>query len=170
LASYLPQDFGQTGIPSMRTRTRLLGLTFAVLMWHSSAQAGLGGDAQSVPVDRVAMHGQVQSISLQQYDQHTITTDAGTIVNEYATRQGRIFAVTWQGPMPPNLQQLFGTYYEQYQSATAASAQAHPGTHRQLSVAQSDFVVQAFGRMRYYHGKAYVPSLVPAGVLVAGLQ
>jgi hypothetical protein len=138
-------------------------------MWQSGALAGLGADTHSVSVDRAAMHGQVQSTSLQQYSLHEITTDGGTVVHEYATPQGTIFAVTWRGPMPPNLQQLFGSYSDQYQRAAAASAQVHPGTHRQLNVAQSDFVVHAFARMRYYHGQAYVPSLVPAGVSVAEL-
>jgi hypothetical protein len=139
------------------------------LMWQSCALAGLGADTRSISIDRAVMHGQVQSTSLQQYQVHEITTDGGTTVHEYATSQGTVFAVSWRGPMPPNLQQLFGSYFDAYQSAAAAAAQSHPGSHRQLSIAQTDLVVQAFGRMRYYHGKAYVPSLVPAGVSVADL-
>jgi hypothetical protein len=37
-------------------------------------------------------------------------------------------------------------------------------------VAQPDFVAQALGRLRAFRGKAYVPSLVPAGVDVTELQ
>jgi hypothetical protein len=39
-----------------------------------------------------------------------------------------------------------------------------------MSIAQSDFVVQAIGHLRTFQGKAYVPSLVPAGVSVAELE
>lgn len=141
----------------------------ALVCLQRPALAGLGGDARSVTSDRDSMHGRLQITPMQQYTVHEITTDGGTLIREYETLSGKIFAVTWKGPMPPNLQQLFGSYYDQFQSAAAASAQAHPGMHRQISVEQPDFVVQALGRMRAFHGKAYVPSLVPSGVSVADL-
>jgi hypothetical protein len=145
-------------------------LTFtAQLCLQSAAFANLGGDVKSVNADRQMMQGRLQSTPTQQYILHEITTSGGTLIREYETPQGKIFAVTWKGPMPPNLQQLFGSYYDQFQSAAAASAQAHPGMHRQLSIAQPDFVMQALGRMRAFHGKAYIPSLVPAGISVGNL-
>ena len=145
-----------------------LGLALQLLC-QVPAFANLGGDAQTVSTDRAVMRGQLRSTLMQQYDLHEISTDGGTVVHEYVTRQGKVFAITWSGPMPPNLQQLFGSYFEQYRSAAAASAQIHPGMHRQLSIAQPDFVVQSLGRLRAFHGKAYIPSLVPAGVSVANL-
>ena len=141
-----------------------------LLLCQVPAYANLGGDAQTVNADREVMRGQLRSTLMQQYDLHEISTDVGTVVHEYVTREGKVFAVTWSGPLPPNLQQLFGSYFEQYQAAAAASAQIHPGMHRQLSIAQPDLVVQSLGRMRAFHGKAYVPSLVPAGVSVVDLQ
>jgi hypothetical protein len=143
--------------------------TVSLFLWHAPAIADLGGDVRSVSVDRAALRGQLQSTSMQQYDVHEISGPDGAMVREYATPQGKVFAVSWQGPMPPDLQQLFGSYFSQYQAAASASAEAHPGMHRQLSIAQPDFVVQSLGRMRAFHGKAYVPSLVPAGVSVADL-
>jgi hypothetical protein len=76
--------------------------------------------------------------------------------------------VTWNGPLPPDLSQLFGSYFDSYR--TALIAQSHPGGHRRVYVAQADFVAQSLGRMRAFRGKAYVPSLVPAGVDVTELQ
>jgi hypothetical protein len=159
----------------MNMKSRHLGTALASaaiailpLLWQPSALAGLGGDARSVSVDRQALRGQLQSTSMQQYDVHEISAD-GSLVREYATPQGKIFAVTWQGSMPPNMQQLFGSYFDQYQTAATASAQVHPGMHRQISIAQPDFVMQSLGRLRAFHGKAFVPSLVPDGVLVADL-
>jgi hypothetical protein len=153
----------------MRKSAQTLGPAVAILLWQSSAFAALGSDVHSVRIDRESMHGQLQSTSMQQYVLHEITTSGGTLVHEYETQQGKIFAVTWSGPLPPNLQQLFGSYYDQYQAAATASAQAHPGMHRQISIEQPDFVMRALGRMRSFHGKAFVPSLVPSGVSVAEL-
>jgi hypothetical protein len=152
----------------MRMKLQLLGPTLAILLWQAPAFAALGGDVRSVNADRAMMAGQLLSTPMQQYDLHEITTSGGTLIREYMTPQGKVFAVSWRGPFPPNLQQLFGSYYEQFQSSVAANATA--GMHRTLSVHAQDFVVQALGRMRAYHGKAYVPSLVPAGVSVAALQ
>jgi hypothetical protein len=135
---------------------------------QAPATAHLGGDADSVSADRDAMHAQLRSIPMQLYTTHEITTVDGALVHEYSTRQGAVFAVTWQGQLPPDLAQLFGNYYKQYQDA--AAAHSRPGMHRQLSIANPDFIVESTGRLRSFRGKAVVPSLVPAGVSVADLQ
>ncbi|MGH8231138.1 MAG: DUF2844 domain-containing protein [Steroidobacteraceae bacterium] len=140
----------------------------AALLWQAPAQAHLGGDASSVDSDRQVMHAQLRTVPMQQYSVHEITTESGGQVREYATPQGTVFAVTWRGPLPPDLQQLFGGYYQQYHNAVVAHAR--PGMHRQLQVAAADLVVQATARPRSFGGKAYVPSLMPAGVSIADLQ
>jgi hypothetical protein len=114
------------------------------------------------------MHAQLRSTPMQLYNMHEITTPAGALIHEYTTRQGTVFAVSWQAPLPPNLAQLFGNYYKQYQDA--AAAHSRPGMHRQLNVANPDFVAASTGRLRSFRGVAYVPSLVPTGVSVADLQ
>jgi hypothetical protein len=143
----------------------LISLAFAWL--GAPASASLGGDVGSVSADSVQFRGQLLSTAMLQYDRHDITTGSGTVVHEYLSRAGKVFAVSWQGPRPPDLRQLFGSYFEPFQSA--AAAQSRPGMHRQVSIAQSDFVVQAVGHLRAFQGKAYVPSLVPEGVAVADL-
>lgn len=115
------------------------------------------------------MRGQLQSTPMQQYELHQIVTSGGTVIREYMTPQGKVFAVTWRGSFPPNLQQLFGSYYEQFQEAVLAATQMRAGTRRMLGIAQPDFVVKESGRMRSYQGKAYVPSMIPAGVAVDAL-
>ena len=132
------------------------------------AAAHLGGDADSVSADSDVLHAQLRSIPMQQYNRHDISTAAGTLVHEYETRQGTVFAVTWQGSLPPDLQQLFGNYYPRYQAA--ASARLRPGMHRQLNIAGPDLVVQSTARLRAFGGIAYIPNLVPAGVSVVDLQ
>jgi hypothetical protein len=131
--------------------------------------AALGGDMTSVRVDSDAMQGQLNTTSMQHYDVHEIKGEDGVLLREYANGQGKIFAVSWQGPLPPNLQKLFGTYFDQFQAGAADSAHAHPGMHRQLTITHPDFILQSVGRWGAFHGKAYVTSLVPAGVLVVDL-
>ena len=141
---------------------------FGALLLPLPAAAHLGGDSDSVDADRQQLSAELRSIPMQQYNLHEIRTASGTLVHEYATRQGTVFAVTWQGPLPPDLHQLFGDYYPRYQAA--AAAQVRPGMHRQLNIAAADLVVQSTGRLRAFRGVAYIPSLLPAGVSAADLQ
>ena len=133
-----------------------------------TASARLGGDAASVQEDSARFVGKLVSTAMVQYDRHDITTSSGTVVHEYLSRAGRIFAVSWKGPLPPDLHQLFGDYFQTLSSAAAAHSQ--PGSHRQLNVVRDDFVAQSSGHLRAFQGRAYVPSLVPAGVDVSELQ
>jgi len=130
----------------------------------SPALAVLGGDVSSVSADRVALQGQRSDQPMLQYDLHVITAATGTVVNEYTSRDNRVFAITWHGPTPPDLRALFGAYFDGFQSAAAASVATRAGAHRQLSLVQADFVFRAAGHARAFRGRAYVPSLVPSGV------
>jgi hypothetical protein len=141
---------------------------FGALVLPLPAAAHLGGDSDSVDADRQQLRADLRSIPMQQYNLHEIRAASGTLVHEYATRQGTVFAVTWQGPLPPDLHQLFGDYYQRYQAA--AAAQLRPGMHRQLNIAAADLVVQSTARLRAFRGVAYIPSLLPAGVSVVDLQ
>jgi hypothetical protein len=155
------------GFPCLaRALPALAVLTFAAFV--APAVAGLGGDEDSVHTDAARFRGPMLSTAMLQYTRHDIATGANAAIHEYVSRTGKVFAVTWRGPLPPDLSQLFGSYFGAYR--TAVIAQSHPGGHRQVYVAQPDLVVQAVGRLRAFAGKAYVPSLVPAGVDVTELQ
>ena len=131
------------------------------------AFAHLGGDASSVEADRQMFNAQLRSTAMPLYQQHTLRTESGALLHEYETRAGSVFAVTWRGALPPDLHQLFGNYYQRFQSAAPASVR--PGMHRQLTITAPDLVVQSTARTRAYQGTAYIPSLVPAGVSVSDL-
>jgi len=131
--------------------------------------AHLGGDAASVHNDRAALSGQLRTSSMLQYDAHEMTLPSGTVVHEYVARSGAVFAISWQGPSPPDLSQLLGAYFPRFTDAASAAAQGQHGLRRQLSSVQADFVVQSVAHLRTFRGKAYVPSLVPDGVAVEQL-
>ncbi|WDD94400.1 DUF2844 domain-containing protein [Burkholderia sp. FERM BP-3421] len=92
----------------------------------------------------------------------------GTTINEYATSAGQIFAYTWSGPTSPDLRQLLGAHFSDYQNG-AALARGQAGLHAGR-VAQSGFVVEAGGRMRGYTGRAWLPDALPAGVSIDDLH
>jgi hypothetical protein len=147
---------------------RALYLMGLVTAWSAMpASAHLGGDASSVDADRQMFHAQLRSVAMALYQQHEIRTESGMLLHEYATPAGTVFAVSWHGPLPPDLHQLFGNYFQRFQSAAPASLR--PGMHRQITITAPDLVVQSTARMRAYQGTAYIPSLVPAGVSVSDL-
>jgi hypothetical protein len=122
------------------------------------AFAALGGDATSVANDVAKMKGQARATAAAGYTVSEITLPSGTVVREYISPGAKVFAVTWKGMMPPDLQQTLGTYFEQWK---AAAATAPREGHHHLTVRQPDLVVSTGGHMRAWKGVAYVPSLLP---------
>jgi len=140
-----------------------------ILVGSPAALAALGGDAGSVATDRAVLVAQLRTTATLQYDVHEISSGAQT-VHEYVSRQGQVFAVTWQGPLRPDMRQLLGQYFARFQSAAAIERQQNPGQHRQFHLAQPDLVILSSGRMRDFRGIAYLPTLLPAGVTPGQLQ
>ncbi|MEP6883307.1 MAG: DUF2844 domain-containing protein [Gammaproteobacteria bacterium] len=134
----------------------------------SRVQAALGGDTASVFADSADMHGTVRAIPLLQYDIQEITADNGMRLREFLNREGLVFAVTWSGPVVPDLQRLLGGHFTTYSEALAALQQ--PGLHRSLRIASDGLIVELGGHLRAYTGRAYLPALVPSGIPTADLR
>jgi hypothetical protein len=131
------------------------------LLFPTASWSALGGDAASVQADQTQMKAILHpSISMASYHVNTLQTPAGTTVREYVSTSGTVFAVVWQGPVIPDLKQVLGQYFVQY----SATAKAMHRRSSHLRIRQSDLVVHSSGHMRAFFGKAYVPSLLPAGV------
>jgi Protein of unknown function (DUF2844) len=126
------------------------------------AFASLGGNLDSVSADRLHMKANLTVTSKENYNVHQIQAPEGTIVEEYVSSTGTVFAVAWRGHFMPDMQQLMGTYFNQY-SAALQSQQKHFG-HQPLNIKQSGLVIQTGGHMRDYFGRAYIPSLLPSGL------
>lgn len=134
------------------------------------AAASLGGTVDSVETDRAQMKATARVTATNAaYTVHEIQTPNGTIVREYVTSGGQVFAVSWRGPARPNLQQLFGSYFDQYVLAAKQAKLQQPG-HGPGSIQEPNLVVHSGGHMRFYFGKAYIPQMVPDGVQVDALQ
>jgi len=147
----------------------LAALLSCNLLMSGPAHAALGGTVDSISTDSSALRGQLRSTGFVDYDVHQITSGP-MVVNEYTTRAGQVFAITWHGPVPPDLQQLLGTYFPRFQSAAAAAHQNNPGLHRVFTLAQPDLVIRSAGHLRAFGGIAYLPALVPSDLAIDQLQ
>jgi len=146
----------------------MVALAVAGLAAASPALAALGGDITSIDADRVSMKGALTAFrTVKGYAVHELTTAAGVHVREYLTADGKVFAVSWQGPFIPDLKQMLGAYYSRY--AQAASSQ-HAGGRRHLRIAQPGLVVESNGRMRAFYGRAWDPALLPANFTAADIH
>lgn len=142
----------------MRTRLWWLRAGLAVFAFPVYAQASLGGNAASVLGDGSQMGASVRTFPASQYTQFDLQLPSGTTVREYLSPGGAVFAVTWEGPSLPDLRQILGDYFQRYVDASQGGG---PGAR---VIQQTDLVVYTGGRMRAFHGRAYVPQLVPGGV------
>ena len=142
-----------------------LGVSLFCIM---PAHASLGGDSTSVQSDATELHGVVKSAARELYDIQDISAENEMHVREFLNREGVVFALSWSGPVLPSLQGLLGPHFIEY--TTALAGMSHPGLQRSVQVALPGLVVESGGHMRAYSGRAYLPNLIPAGVLLAELR
>jgi len=145
------------------------GLAIVVLMQSPHSHAALGGNLASVKGDQAIMSASRSATQGSQYTVHTKTLPRGTVVREYVSSSGTVFAVTWRGPAMPNLTQLLGTYTTQATEGMKAFRQTHGGNGPGL-VSASNFVMQSGGHMGGYIGRAWLPTAVPTGTSIKDLK
>jgi hypothetical protein len=97
------------------------------------------------------------------YTMAAVSQASGLVIKEFTGSSGVVFAVSWRGPVQPDLSALLGPYLATFQEATeAARAAGRRGSP--LSVVKDGLVVQAGGRPPHFFGYAYVTHLLPAGI------
>lgn len=141
-------------------RHRCLALVLGIIASPSLTYAALGDDVRSIDADRAHLRGALRITTAERYSVHEIAAPSGMTVRQYVAPSGRVFAVTWSGPWPPDLRQLLGPYFERF-SRAAASPHAARGP---LVVDDADLVVRFGGRLRAFVGTAYLPDVTPSGV------
>ncbi len=152
---------------SVRFLTSFTSFLITATVWVGSARASLGGDAASVLADADELHGVVQPSVSADFEVQEIVSDNGMRVREFLNGAGVVFAVSWQGPVMPDLQTLLGAQFPVY--AAALAARERPGLHRSVRVATANLVVESDGHLRAYVGRGYLPALVPPGVSIGTL-
>jgi hypothetical protein len=147
----------------LKTSTYLLYMA-TLLAVASPASATLGGGTDTIAKDHKALKATRRgSTALSNYSVEELTTAAAT-VREYVTPAGVVFGIAWSGISHPDLSVLLGDYKKEYEQALQSNQS--PKGRRHSHVASANIVVQKWGHMRGMKGRAYVPSLLPAGVTV----
>jgi hypothetical protein len=147
-----------------------LAIAAAILIAAATPATGsLGGDAASVQADQVHMQGSRRTMVAKSYTVHEIQAATGTVVREFVSPEGKVFGVAWQGPWPPDMRQVLGSYFDQFVQAARSRGGARMG-RRPLVINQPGLVVQTGGHMRAFAGRAYVPEMLPSGVGAENIQ
>jgi hypothetical protein len=148
-------------------------LACLTLLAPPSCFAALGGDLNSVLGDQIQFQGSEKVTQMASFEIHEIRPQTGattgTVIREYVSPAGTVFAVTWQGEWLPNMRQLLGTYFQQFTDAVKQQSTVRPG-RKPLHIARPDFVLHMTGHMRSYSGKAYLPAMLPPGVQPEAIQ
>jgi Protein of unknown function (DUF2844) len=138
----------------------LLPAVFILLLAATPTWAVLGQSAASISSDQQHLGGERRSIAADAFSVEEITSASGTVVREFVSPGGQVFAVAWRGPVRPDLRQLLGEHFAAFERAAAA-----PGHGRRALAVRTDaLVVESGGHVRDFRGRAYLPALMPEGV------
>lgn len=147
-----------SGFRSWIAALAAIALSAALLPLNSFA--ALGGNLASVRNDQVTMKAQIRTTHLATYDVHEMQTEGGTVVREFASPAGKVFAVAWQGPTWPDLQQVLGTHYDELMQAVRRQRRGRGP----LFVETANSILQTGGHQRALRGRAYLKSDLPQGM------
>jgi len=139
---------------------RLLILLSALFAAALSGFAALGGDEGSVVSDQVKFQASRRVVPEHGYRVHEISRDDGLLIREYVSFEGKVFGVSWKGPTLPDLSQLLGSSFAEFQN----SLPPKPSRRKAAVVHNTDLVVESTGHTRAFQGRAYLNSMLPDGV------
>ena len=135
-------------------------LFFAFLLAYASvSHAALGGLPEQFNAQDTVTVSHVTSAG-SSYITRDTTLATGTQVSEYVAADGVVFAVTWEGPILPDLKALLGKYFD---TMVAESAKAPRAGRSQMAIDRPEVVINSGGHMRAFKGSAWIPVAFPAG-------
>ncbi len=151
----------------------VLGLLIAQGAGHALATLGQAPAVQGVVMQAASAPAVANSpLKKQQassgagaglYTTHEVTLATGTVVREFATTDGTVFAVVWRGPVLPDLKNQLGSYAAIFENE-AAQARLNGKRGGPIAVNRDGLVMSSGGRMRAFFGHAYLPAQVPANL------
>jgi Protein of unknown function (DUF2844) len=147
----------------------LLFIFIFILTAATPSRAALGGDVASVQADQAHMQGTRRTTASASYTLHEIQAGTGTVVREYVSSEGKVFAVAWEGPWPPDLRQILGSYFDQYTQAVKVKSGVRVA-RRPISIERPGLVFQAIGHSRSFSGRAYIPEQMPSSVTAEAIR
>lgn len=133
-------------------------LIFLIFIFSVHAQATLG---ERSAYAKASADKQVRSTVKSLYSVNEVQEQYLTI-REYVSG-GIVFAVSWAGAGRPNLNELLGKYFADYEDHSSP-AQKVQGMRSHRQIRGNEVIVEVSGQMRSMQGKAYAPALMPKGV------
>ena len=123
-----------------------------------SASASASASASSQPAGGL--------VSAAPYSVRQSVDANGVTIREYLLPANVVFAVTWQGPIRPNMRALLCSYFTNY----VAAGQTGVRGSGPLIEGNDDFRIESAGRLGNFSGMAWLPRLLPAGVRPGDLE
>jgi hypothetical protein len=156
---------------------RFLKITLALaVLCPLTSYAVLGGAPNAVAPAVKSLHAAQtgnapaasasSTVTTASYSVHESTDADGITVREYVLPNNIVFAVTWQGPVRPDMRALLGSYFPNYVSAGEERLR---GTGA-LIQSNGDLQIESAGRPGHFLGMAYLPRLMPADLRANNLQ
>lgn len=146
----------------------MLRLLVVVIAATYPAAAELGGNIDSVYRDSAHMSANVQVRLAEHYRIYEITTSVGTRIREFVSSDGRVFGIAWEGPFAPEMKQLLGKNYEEYEKALRAATTKYG--RRPVSIHLQGLEFETGGHMAWYIGRAYIPLMMPSGATLQEIR
>lgn len=152
-----------SGLPIARVGVAAVAVIVVVLLLQHPLFAALGGSRASIDDDRIHLQASLRVLPTTGYAVHELHSATGVIIREYISSSGTVFGLAWEGPWFPDMRQLLGNYFQEYEQAMQSQSGTR-GMRRPVDVELSDLVVHAGGHPGAFFGQAYVPDMLPEGV------
>ena len=140
--------------------------SFILLVYASASHAALGGLPEQFNAQDTAITARVSSAGTSYITRDT-TLATGTHVSEYVSGGGIVFAVTWNGPILPDLKALLGKHFD---TMVAETAKAPKAGRSHVAIDLPEVVINSGGHMRAFEGRAWIPAEFPAGFTAADVH
>jgi hypothetical protein len=137
-----------------------------LLVYASASHAALGGLPEQFNTEATTIVPGVTSAG-SNYVTRSTTLVTGTQVSEYVSGSGVVFAVTWDGPILPDLKALLGKYFD---TMVAESARMPKAGRSHIAINVPEVVINSGGHMRAFEGSAWIPAEFPAGFTAADVH
>lgn len=147
-------------------KTARAAFLFLLLAYAGLGHAALGGLPQQFDTASTVVESHLTSAGAA-YLVRATTLDTGTLVREYLSGSGLVFALSWEGPVLPDLKALLGKYFD---LMLAESARRPRAGRSHLGVDVPEVVIHSGGHMRAFEGSAWIPAQLPPGFGDAGLR
>lgn len=170
----------------MRFVARNCWLYLIILATPWSAMATLGGTRDTIATDATKLTSRNSSGTQNRampairnitpadetrFQVRSFLTEDGTEVHEYISHMQLVFAVTWSGPSAPDLAQLLGDSYAAFdQQGEQQEKDPMYSIRSSVNVDTDKLKIYSGGRSPNFHGRAYLPALLPPGVSMNDLR